>query len=142
MMRDWVRVLLLSALAAHLSACRGDPSGPDEQIVNIGGVWDVEFSGTVQGRGTLQNDSFVMELTQSGSNVTGSLCSGLCVTDDNPRMEVSGTLNGVALTYAARANLGPDCDGVVEAEVTLNAQEQSSWEPRPSPLVRAPPSAR
>ena len=36
-------------------------------------------------------------------------------------MEVSGTVNGEALTYTARANLGPDCDAVVEAEVMLNA---------------------
>ncbi len=61
-----------------------------------------------------------MELAQSGTNVTGSMCSGLCVPGDNPRLEVSGTVNGEALTYTAQASLGPDCDAVVEAEVMLN----------------------
>ena len=121
MMRTLFRVILLSALAAHLNACRGGPSGPDQQLVNVAGVWDVEFSGTVQGRGTAQNDSLVMELTQSGPNVTGSMCSGLCVPGDFPILEVSGIVNGESLVYAARASLGPDCDVVVEAEVTLNA---------------------
>ena len=105
MMRTLFRVILLSALAAHLNACRGGPSGPDQQIVNVAGVWDVEFSGTVQGWGTAQNDSLVMELTQSGPNVTGSMCSGLCVPGDFPILEVSGIVNGESLVYAARASL-------------------------------------
>lgn len=109
-------LVLCGVLAALAAGCGRTPSGP-EASRDVTGTWDARFEGTVQGQRTPQADSFVMELRQSGSNVSGTLrFSGL----DLP-VALTGEVDGSSFTYAARAALGPGCESVVRAQTTVEA---------------------
>lgn len=106
---------LLGVLALLAAGCGQNPVGP-EAGTGVTGTWDARFQGTVQGQGTSQIDSFVMELRQSGSSVTGTLrLSGLDLT-----VPVSGEVEATTFTYSARALLAPGCEAVVRAETTVD----------------------
>ena len=84
--------------------------------VKVKGTWDARFKGTVQGKGTSQDDSIVMELKQNGSIVKGTLrFSGLDVA-----LPVTGKVAGTTFTYSAKASVGPNCDATVVGEVTVD----------------------
>jgi hypothetical protein len=72
----------------------------------------------VLGQGTSQTDELVMELRQSGANVTGSIrVRGL----DLP-VPLSGSVDGERFAYTALASLGPSCDVVVSADTSVDAE--------------------
>ena len=48
-------------------------NGSTEPDVQVTGTWEAGFSGKVQGKGTSQDDMLVLELTQDGSAVKGTL---------------------------------------------------------------------
>ena len=102
--------------ACLLSGCSGAPTALDP--VNVSGTWGAAFEGVVQGAGTTQRDDFTMELTQSGTAVSGVLRFGF-ESIDVPITE--GRINGSLLTYSAVTLLGPGCEDRVDAELTVNA---------------------
>ena len=84
--------------------------------IQVTGTWDGEFSGTVERTGTSQTDSFVMELKQEGTKVTGTLrFKGLDM--DFP---LSGKVIGTTFTYTSKAKLSPDCEASIAAETILD----------------------
>ena len=108
-------------LTGLLGGCGSAPTAPDP--VRVSGAWEATFEGVVQGAGTTQHDDFTMELTQSGTAVSGFLCFGF------ESIEVpitAGRINGrrpgysykttlklgipclIHLTHAAFADLGGD----------------------------------
>jgi hypothetical protein len=118
-------------LAILAAGCGESPVRPVTGS-NVTGTWDGRFEGTVQSRNTSQTDTFVMELRQSGSSVTGTLrFSGLDLA-----VAVAGEVDGTIFTYTARAFLSPACEAVVRAETTVDvagarfsgAQTQSTCE--------------
>ena len=87
--------------------------------VNVSGTWDARFDGTVQGAETSQTDEFVIEVQQSGSNVTGTLrFRGL----DVP-FTLSGEVQGTSFKYTAKGKLGPTCEVSIKAETTIDAAD-------------------
>ena len=89
------------------------PTPPD---VNVTGTWDASFSGTVERTGTSQDDTFVMELKQEGSRITGTLWfKGL-----NKDFPVSGKIAGTTFIYTSKAMLSPDCEASLAAETTID----------------------
>lgn len=109
------RFLMTVALATSLgSGCDGDRTGPDG--VDVTGIWDANFEGTVEGRGTSQTDAFVMDLAQSGSSVTGNL---LYEGTDVP-LPLSGDVEGNRFAYTATA-IFEGCEVRIEATTTVEA---------------------
>ena len=103
-------------LTGLLGGCGSTPTAPDP--VSVSGTWEATFEGIVQGAGTTQHDDFTMELTQSGTAVSGFLRFGF------ESIEVpitAGRINGRRLTYSAVTVLGPGCEVRVEAELTVDA---------------------
>jgi len=85
--------------------------------VEVTGIWEARFSGTVEGSGTPHDDSLVMELKQKGSKVTGTLrFEGLDLT-----FPIFGKVTGTTFTYASKATLSPNCEATVTAETTVDA---------------------
>ena len=68
-MTDGVAALILAGNL--LGGCGGGPTAPT--AVDVSGTWDASFAGIVQGVGTTQTDDFTMELSQSGTTVSGFL---------------------------------------------------------------------
>ncbi len=102
--------------AGLLSGCSGAPTQPDS--VNVSGTWKATFEGIVRGAGTTQHDDITMELTQSGTAVSGVLRFGF------ESLEVplaEGRIDGSLLTYSAVTLLGPECEVRVDAELTVDA---------------------
>ena len=60
--------------AGLLIGCSGAPTTPDP--VSVSGTWAATFDGVVQSAGTTQHDDFTMELTQSGTAISGVLRFG------------------------------------------------------------------
>lgn len=91
------------------------PTRPSDNRSNLTGTWDVSFTGTAQGQGTSQRDTFVMELQHEGSRVTGMLrISG-------HEFPLSGTVTGASFIYAVAGRLEPNCAVSVSAETTFDA---------------------
>ena len=106
-------ILLCAALLAPEPA-RGE--------VDVTGTWEARFEGTVEGRGTRQTDTFVLELRQSGTTVTGRVrTSGSTL-----ELVLEGEVRGGSFTYTARARLSPGCEVELRAETTLEA-DGSRW---------------
>ena len=85
--------------------------------VQVAGTWDAKFLGTVEGKGTPHDDTFVMELKQEGSKVTGTLrFEGLEL--DLP---VSGNVSGTAFSYTSKVRLSPNCEATIAASTTVEA---------------------
>lgn len=86
---------------------------PDAQVT---GTWDARFVGKVHGKETRQDDDFVMELTQNGSVVKGTLrFKGLEVS-----FPLTGKTKGTIFTYSAKGNMGPNCEATVTGEITVD----------------------
>ena len=101
--------------AGLLGGCTSAPTAPDP--VNIAGTWDATFEGTVQGAGTTQHDDIEMELTQSGTTVSGVLRVGF------EALEVpitEGRIDGSLFTYSA-VLVVPGCELRANAELTVDA---------------------
>lgn len=79
-----MRRLIVALLVLVCSACGGDktPTAPTPQVAQIGGRWQ----GTVQSSFGL--DSFVMQLTQTGGDITGTYV--------NVSNDWNGTIGGTA----------------------------------------------
>ncbi len=91
-------------------------NGTTQRDVKVNGTWLVRFSGTVEGKGTSQDDTLVMELTQDGSTVKGTLrFTGL-----ETSFPVNGKVKGKTFSYSAKASMGPNCDATVVAETTVD----------------------
>jgi hypothetical protein len=88
----------------------------DDALVDLTGTWDAQFSGTIQGTGGRQTDSFVMELLQSGSAVTGTLL----YRGTSLPVSLSGSVTGNSFTYSATATLSPGCPVTIQASATIN----------------------
>ena len=102
-------------LAILAASCGESPVRPATGS-DVTGTWDGRFDGIVQSQNTSQTDTFVMELRQSGSSVTGTLrFSGLDLA-----VAVVGDVGGTRFTYTARALLSPSCEAVVRAETTID----------------------
>jgi hypothetical protein len=108
----------IAAVALCLAtACKVDSTRSDETLFDLTGTWDAEFSGTIQGMGGRQTDSFVMELRQSGSAVTGTLLyRGTTLS-----VPLSGSVMGSAFSYSATATLAPGCPVTIQASATITA---------------------
>jgi hypothetical protein len=105
--------LIRTVIAFLVLFCFQGSSLPDAQVT---GTWDARFSGKVQGKGTSQDDTFVMELKQDGSNVKGTLqFKGLDVS-----FPVTGKVKGTTFSYSAKANAGPNCEATVVGETTVD----------------------
>jgi len=91
-------------------------NGTTQRDVQVSGTWEVRFSGKVEGKGTSQNDTLVMELTQDGSTVKGTLrFKGLETT-----FPITGEVKARTFTYSAKASVGPNCEANVVAETTVD----------------------
>jgi len=90
--------------------------GTTEPGAQVTGTWDARFAGKVQGKGTTQDDTFVMELKQKGSIVSGTLLfKGL-----KSSFLVNGKVTGSTFSYSAKASLGPNCEATVVGEVSVD----------------------
>ena len=109
-----VAVILAGSL---FDGCGGGPVTPT--AVDVSGTWDATFEGIVQGAGTTQTSDFTMELSQSGTTVSGFLLF-------SPNFDAietpitAGRIDGSRLTYSAVTSLGPGCEARVNAEVTVD----------------------
>jgi hypothetical protein len=116
-MKGWgfgTSVFLSFVISIAASSCDGT-TGPDEVRSDVSGVWDARFEGTVTGRGTSQTDDLSMELSQSGSSVTGSLrFSGLDIS-----FPVSGTVTGNRFDYRSSVTL-EGCELRLEARTVID----------------------
>lgn len=85
--------------------------------VQVAGTWDAKFLGTVEGKGTPHDDTFVMELKQEGSKVTGTLrFEGLDLD-----FRVSGSVTGTAFSYTSKVRLNPNCEATIAGATTVDA---------------------
>jgi len=85
--------------------------------VQVTGTWDAQFVGAVEGKGTPHDDTFVMELKQDGSKVTGTLrFEGLDLD-----FRVSGNVTGAAFSYSSKAMLSPSCEATLSGGTTVEA---------------------
>src|ERR1700752_3835515 len=117
------RSLFFISLRILISWSGSNSAGSLPPDVQISGTWDCSFSGTVQGKGTSQTDTLVMDLNQNGSRVTGTLrFNGLDVS-----FPVSGKVTGTKFTYIAKAIMGPNCEAAIEGEMT-GSQTQTNCE--------------
>jgi hypothetical protein len=91
-------------------------NGTTQTDMQVAGTWEARFSGKVQGKGTSQNDTLVMELTQDGSTVKGTLrFKGLATS-----FPIAGKVKGRTFSYSAKASVGPNCEASVVAETTVD----------------------
>ena len=91
-------------------------NGTTQSDVQVTGTWEARFSGTVQGKGTSQDDTLMMELTQDGSTVKGTLrFKGL-----ETSFPIAGKVKGKTFSYSAKASVGPNCEASVVAETTVD----------------------
>jgi hypothetical protein len=105
-------VLLFTVLTAW-GGVYDAKSNPND--VQVAGIWAAHFLGTVEGKGTPHDDTFVMELKQEGSKVTGTLrFEGLDL--DLP---VSGNVSGTAFSYSSKARLSPNCEATIAGATTV-----------------------
>lgn len=114
-----VRQVNLTAFAfiVGLSGIASYPATPNHVDVQVSGTWDVSFVGTVQGKGTEQDDTIVMQLKQNGSNVKGTLrFEGLDFS-----FPVSGKVAGTTFTYSSNGKVDPNCEFTVVGETTVDA---------------------
>jgi hypothetical protein len=120
-----VSLLLVSLIAA----CDG--TSPDGITLNLAGIWDARFVGTVVGSQTSQTDDFTLSITQSGSTITGTIrYAGLQAT-----FPLSGNLAGDRFEYRSSLTIA-GCEFRLEAETTVEpdgrrfagSQTQSSCE--------------
>jgi len=87
-----------------------------QKDIQVTGTWDAKFSGTVERTGTSQHDTFVMELKQEGSKVTGTLrFKGL-----DMDLPLSGKVAGSTFIYTSKAMLSSDCEASIAAETILD----------------------
>jgi hypothetical protein len=85
--------------------------------VQVSGTWDARFEGTVEGKGTAQDDTIVMELKQEGSKVTGILrFHGL-----DKDFQVSGEVKGTTFSYTSKAMQSPNCEATITAKTNVEA---------------------
>ena len=85
--------------------------------VQVAGTWDAQFEGTVEGKGTRQDDSIIMELKQKGSKVTGiARVHGLDL-----KLQISGEVAGTTFTYTIKGMLNPNCEASIFATTTVEA---------------------
>ena len=114
----WNARFLLILLVAGIG-CGGanaNPASPSPLPLNVAGTWDGQFSGIVQGVGTPQTDSFVMELRQDGASVSGTLLySGTTIP-----LPIVGTVEGIRFTYNGRVNLTSTCEATVRGEIAID----------------------
>ena len=114
-----MRVVTRSPLPALLMLMCWTMSSPSQSVgtdLRVSGTWDGNFSGLVEGTGTSQTDTFVMELEQDGSSVKGSIrFRGLDFS-----FPVSGRVAATTFTYTARANVGPKCEFTIAGETVVN----------------------
>ena len=116
-MTDVICVAAVILTGGLFGGCGGGPAAPT--AVDVSGTWDATFEGIVQGAGTTQTDDFTMELSQSGTTVSGSLrFSPNFDAIDTPI--TAGRIDGSRLTYSAATSLGPGCEARVDAEVTVD----------------------
>src|SRR6185503_15226095 len=74
-------------------------NGSTEPDVQVTGTWEAGFSGKVQGKGTSQDDMLVLELTQDGSAVKGTLrFKGL-----ETAFPIVGKVRGRTFSYSTKA---------------------------------------
>ena len=91
-------------------------NGNSQADVRVTGTWEARFSGKVQDKGTSQDDTLVMELTQYGSTVKGTLhFKGL-----ETSFPINGKVKGKTFSYSAKASIGPNCEATVVAEATVD----------------------
>jgi cytoskeletal protein CcmA (bactofilin family) len=91
-------------------------NGTTQPDVRVTGTWQARFSGKVQGKGTSQDDTLVLELTQDGSTVKGTLrFKGL-----ETSFPIAGKVKGRTLIYSAKGNVGPNCEASVVGEATVD----------------------
>ncbi len=100
----------LSGIGSYLAT-------PNHVDVQVSGTWDASFVGTIQGKGTEQNDLLVMQLEQNGSTVKGTLrFDGLDFS-----FPVSGKVAGTTFTYSSNGKVDPNCEFTVVGETTVDA---------------------
>src|ERR1700754_3380736 len=110
------RSLFFISLLILISWSGSNSAGSLPPDVQISGTWDCSFSGTVQGKGTSQTDTLVMDLNQNGSRVTGRLrLDGLDVS-----FPVAGKVAGTKFTYIAKGSMGPNWEAAIEGEMTFD----------------------
>lgn len=91
-------------------------NGTTQPDVLVTGTWEVRFSGKVQGKGTSQDDTLGMVLTQDGSTVKGTLrFTGL-----ETSFPITGKVKGKTFSYSAKASIGPNCEATVVAETIVD----------------------
>jgi hypothetical protein len=91
-------------------------NGMTQPDVQVTGTWEARFSGKVQGKGASQDDTLVMEVTQDGSTVKGTLrFTGL-----ETSFPITGKVKGKTFSYSAKASIGPNCEATVVAETTVD----------------------
>ena len=114
-----MRVVTSTHLLALLILVCWGMSSPAQSIgtdVRVSGTWDGNFSGLVEGTGTSQTDTFVMELEQDGSSVKGSIrFKGLDFS-----FPVSGTVAATTFTYTAKGNISAKCEFTLAGETAVN----------------------
>ncbi|HTG92364.1 MAG TPA: hypothetical protein VL866_07255 [Pyrinomonadaceae bacterium] len=99
-----------------LVSCGVSSASSVHSDVRVSGTWDGNFSGIVQGRGTQQTDTFVMELEQDGSGVKGTArFKGLDLS-----FPVSGKVAATTFTYTAEASIGPECEFTIVGETVVD----------------------
>ena len=125
-------------LVALATACDG--TSPDGVTLNLAGIWDARFVGTVVGSQTSQTDDFTLEIAQSGSTITGTIrYAGLQAT-----FPLSGSLGGDRFEYRSSLTIA-GCEFRLEAETTVEpdgrcftgTQTQSTCEGTASGRVEA-----
>lgn len=103
---SWRYFLPLLYVVVLISSSGSDSVKSLTTHAQVTGTWDATFSGTVQGTGTPQTDTFVMELEQDGSRVNGRVrFKGL-----NQSFRVSGKVVGATFSYTSKGMMGPNCE--------------------------------
>jgi hypothetical protein len=114
-MRHVLRAVLV---IVSLSAIACDSPTSANRARSVAGTWDAEFDGIIQGSGHAQDDTIVMELTQSGSSVSGALR----VTGTIGVFPLTGTVDGDAFNYTATGTIPETaCSVLVTGALALNA---------------------
>jgi len=114
-----MRVVTSTHLLALLILVCWGMSSPSQSIgtdVRVSGTWDGNFSGLVEGTGTSQTDTFVMELEQDGSSVKGSIrFKGLDFS-----FPVSGTVAATTFTFTAKGTISAKCEFTLAGQTVVN----------------------
>jgi hypothetical protein len=105
--------------------CGDDSPTSPTPALNVAGIWDVIFRGTVVQRndggavGTPQIDSFVLSLQQSGTSVSGTLIYGEGRASEL-RIPLTATLTGTRLEYRVDITTG-GCSLSIRADTMVTA---------------------